>query len=376
VPWWRESAADLHELRSRYEAVVRRLLGGSTGAGADAAAAAARLVTRGLTEAHELTVLAGARRARLSELNERMRATMPEPVRPAEHGSEFLGHGRAWLTPPDFDRADAARLNAAELARDLMRDYERATSPEALAEDARDPHRPADGHPRSAPGSTDRFTDSPTVPLSVTRQATAAPAWAGDPTEPSRRPAAEPGQRWDQERGHEPSAAGGRMPAGDGGVTPTQRSGAEPPWGQDRGYHPPPAGGTVPAAEAGPRWEKDRGHLPPPVAGTPPAWGGPARPPAAAAGGWAQDHGHPGADPALPRWPHEPDPPWHGLDFGPRGHAAVRAAADEQPAVDEQVVGRPPPLRNRLEDPPPALGTAPSPFDPDAKVFPPVIGGE
>jgi hypothetical protein len=164
LPLWRESVADLGEIRSRYEAAVARLLAASAGANADAAAAASRLVTRGLTDAQELAEQARARRAWLDVRNERLRRTMPEPTAPVEQSSGFLRGGHGWLVPPDFEQADAARINAGEVARDHMRAYERDLVTDTYAGDGVRWREQAD-----------RFdpADGPTVQLSGTRTSAA-----------------------------------------------------------------------------------------------------------------------------------------------------------------------------------------------------------
>lgn len=164
VPWWKELAADLHEIRSRYESLVKRLMNSNAGTSAEAADGSARLVLRGLTDAHELTCAAGARRINLNDLNVRLRQEMPEPVVPAEVMNGFIDWGRTWLVPPDFDREDRERHDAGERARDLMRDYERAIASPALTGDF---GRQPVGHTTAS--VVDRHFDGPTVPLSAAR---------------------------------------------------------------------------------------------------------------------------------------------------------------------------------------------------------------
>jgi hypothetical protein len=164
VPWWKEIAADLHEIRSRYESLVKRLMNNNAGTGAEAAGGSARLVLRGLTDAHELTCTAGAQRTKLNNLNVHLRQEMPEPMVPTEVMSGFIDQGRTWLVPPDFDREDSERHNAGERARDLMRDYERAIASPALTEDVGP--QPV-GH--TTANVVDKHLDSPTVPLSTAR---------------------------------------------------------------------------------------------------------------------------------------------------------------------------------------------------------------
>lgn len=132
VPWWRQGAADLGEVRSRYESAVNRLLSTAEGVAADAAAVATRLVTRGLTEAQELTYLAGTRRAVLNDLNGELRASLPVPVTPVEHSGVFLHEGLHWLFAPDFVAEDDRRINEEAIARDRMRAYDQAIGTEAL----------------------------------------------------------------------------------------------------------------------------------------------------------------------------------------------------------------------------------------------------
>jgi hypothetical protein len=163
VPLWREIVADLGEVRTRYEAAVRRLLEANAGTNADAADATSQLVTRGLAEARELATLAGAKRARLSELNDQLRREMPEPGVPVEDGSQFLDRGLGWLTPPEFHALETNRLNTEDRARDLMRNYEASISPEALAADA---HNSLTGSP--AMEFADHTGGEPTVPLPAT----------------------------------------------------------------------------------------------------------------------------------------------------------------------------------------------------------------
>jgi hypothetical protein len=155
--WW-EIVGDLGEVRTRYQNAVDRLTAVNAGPNAEEAGATSLLVTRGLTEAQELAGLAGAKRARLNELNEHLRREMPEPGVPVEEYSPFLDQGLGWLTPPEFHRAETGRLNAEERARDLMRGYETAIAPDALTANA---HNSADN-----PAHHDHTGDEPTIPLS------------------------------------------------------------------------------------------------------------------------------------------------------------------------------------------------------------------
>jgi hypothetical protein len=193
---YKEISADLQEMRSRYESLVRRLMGGSAGASAEAAGASAGIVFRGLADAYELTSLAGAKRGWLSQLNEQLRRQMPEPVRAPETTSGFVGPGRAWLDPPDFESADTRRHSASERARELMRDYERATTALAGGETA----KPSAFSAR--PGPLDRSIEGPTLPL------TTAPH--GDSVTPATRP---DGAR---------QVSDGARPGGTGGPPSTQ----------------------------------------------------------------------------------------------------------------------------------------------------------
>jgi hypothetical protein len=161
VPLWREIVGDLDEVRTRYEAAVRRLLEASGGANSDAAAVTSRLVTRGLAEARELAAVAGAKRARLNELNEHLRREMPEPGVPVENGSQFLDNGLGWLTPPEFHKVETTRLIAEDRARDLMRNYESSIAPEALAAE-----NSLAGPPESE--FARQTGEEPTVPLPAT----------------------------------------------------------------------------------------------------------------------------------------------------------------------------------------------------------------
>lgn len=165
LPLWRKSVADLREIRSRFDDAVALLMSASAGAGADAAAGAFRLVTRGLADALELTELAGARRFRLEARNEQLRRSMPEPTHPVEHTSGFLLSGHGWLVPPDFDHDDAARFNTAEVARDQMREYEKDIATDILADDGYSWHHEYQGRPVD-PGHG--APDAPTVQLSRT----------------------------------------------------------------------------------------------------------------------------------------------------------------------------------------------------------------
>ena len=162
VGMYKDFTAGLEEIRGRYRSLVRGLMGGSAGTGAEAAGVASDLVFRGLTDAYELTSLAGARRNKLSELNENLRRYMPEPSGAPEITSGFVGNGRSWLAPPDFEAKDSARYGAGEEARDLMRGYERSLT--TLASSG--------GTELAAPdklGVTDRHMNAPTVPLSTAR---------------------------------------------------------------------------------------------------------------------------------------------------------------------------------------------------------------
>jgi hypothetical protein len=186
VPWWQHHAADLGEVRSRYESAADRLLSTAEGTAARAATVATRLVTRELTEAQELTSLAGARRAVLNELNWELRAALPPPVPPVELGG-FLREGIGWLLAPDFATEDAHRLNEEAVARDRMRAYEQAVTAEALAND---------GHRQDRTGAATpagRSHGEATVPLGM-RQLTGAAYPDFGPTghiEPDEEPAAE-----------------------------------------------------------------------------------------------------------------------------------------------------------------------------------------
>jgi hypothetical protein len=185
VSLWREIVADLGEVRTRYEAATKRLTEVSAGVSADAAGVKSQLVTRGLTEAQEFAGLAGARRARLHELNESLRRTMPEPDDGFEDGDGFLRPGVGWLNPPEFHRAEADRCNAEERARDLMRGYERATTPEALA--AANSDRPISNSALDYSRSTG---DDPTIPMSTSviaasQVAETPAAIAGQPDQPA-----------------------------------------------------------------------------------------------------------------------------------------------------------------------------------------------
>jgi hypothetical protein len=164
VPMYKEFCADLREVRSRYESLVRRLMGGSAGTGAEAASVAAGIVFRGLSDAYELTSLAGSRRGKFYELNEHLRRTMPEPSGAPENTSGFTGHGRAWLNPPDFESEDNARQGEGERARDLMRDYERSLAVLDGSGHAGSPTVAA------AAVAVDRHIDGSTVPLATARR--------------------------------------------------------------------------------------------------------------------------------------------------------------------------------------------------------------
>lgn len=169
VPMYEALCADLQEVRSRYESLVRRLMGSSAGTSAEAASGAANIVFRGLSDTYELTSLAGRRRSTLHDLNTHLRWAIPEPIGAPENTSGFTGHGRAWLSPPDFESEDNARQSKGERARDLMRDYERALA--TLDGDER-------VRARTAPHTTfatDRRFDGPTVPLANVRRAAAPP---------------------------------------------------------------------------------------------------------------------------------------------------------------------------------------------------------
>lgn len=136
VRLWRRIHGDLGEIRSRYESICARLVDPGAGANIEAVAAASSVVFGGLTEARERAALAGGRRARLSELNDRLRFDLPEPVEPVEHRSGFLSDGVSWLAAPDFHHEDARRAGAEERARDLMRAYECDIATDRLTEDA------------------------------------------------------------------------------------------------------------------------------------------------------------------------------------------------------------------------------------------------
>jgi hypothetical protein len=173
VAGWRWSAADLGELRSRYERAVEQLMAVSEGASAEAAARASRRATRGLAEARELAAQAGAQRARLTELNDELRRGLLPPVPPTETMSNFTGAGIAWLTAPDFTAADAHRLNEEELARDRMRAYEQTLDPDTLAgESTPTPTSPSDDHPTvpliPRPQFPPEFTPPPSGPATET----------------------------------------------------------------------------------------------------------------------------------------------------------------------------------------------------------------
>jgi hypothetical protein len=234
VPVWRESVADLGEIRSRYEAAVSRLLTANAGANADAATVASRLVTRGLTDAGELTALAGARRARLLQRNGELRRSMPDPTAPVEHGSGFVLGGQGWLEPPDFERAEAARINAGDVARDKMREYELDLANDTLAHDA--------SRWRELPGAhaVDPF-DGPTVQLSGTR-ASAAPTVDASRTDP--RPAHHADERTEPSFGMGGRSRGANRrdrefgPRGHAHLHDHRRAEDEPP--PVRGTPPPP----------------------------------------------------------------------------------------------------------------------------------------
>jgi hypothetical protein len=159
VSRWRGIVADLDEVRARYVEAVRRLDAAGFGPNADAAKLASQQIRRKLAEARELAAVAGAKRAKLSELNERLRLTMPEPVATVEDSSHFLGRGLDWLTPPEFHARDKARLDAEEHARDLMRAYEEDVASQALTADA---HDLVDG---SSSKLSTQAGDEPTIPF-------------------------------------------------------------------------------------------------------------------------------------------------------------------------------------------------------------------
>lgn len=132
LPWWQRCAADLGEVRARYETACGRLLPVVSGSGRDALVAALLPVTRGLTEAKALTSLAGTRRLVLNALNQELRATLSPPRSPIEFSSGFLDDGFGWLLAPDFVTEDVRRLNEEALARDRMRSYEQAIATDVL----------------------------------------------------------------------------------------------------------------------------------------------------------------------------------------------------------------------------------------------------
>ncbi|MGB3440536.1 MAG: hypothetical protein WBA97_17450 [Actinophytocola sp.] len=178
---YRDFSADLQEIRSRYSSLARKLIGESAGDGAEAASIAAGIVFRGLTDAHELTNLAGAKRNRLSELNEYLRRQMPEPVGAPENNG-FTAHGRAWMDPPDFEAEDNVRHGRGERARDLMRTYERSIT--AFAGDGKTAPPTFSGPPTAV----DRHLDGPTVPLSTARYGSRVSSSGGVDGQPPRPP--------------------------------------------------------------------------------------------------------------------------------------------------------------------------------------------
>ena len=159
VPRWKEIVADLGEVRTRYVVLMGRLVEAGAGDNVDAAAAAARLVTRGLTEAQERAGLARDRRARLSELNDRLRVDLPEPWESPERRTGFVDDGLDWLAAPDFHREEAARRNNEEIARDLMRRYEADIAPDRLTEDG----------PQYLSAVAGHTEEEVTIPLSAVR---------------------------------------------------------------------------------------------------------------------------------------------------------------------------------------------------------------
>jgi hypothetical protein len=84
---------------------------------------------------------------------------LPEPRESPERRAGFVGDGLDWLAAPGFHREEAARRNAEEIARDLMRRYEADIAPDRLTEDG----------PRYQPAVAAQTAEEVTVPLSAVR---------------------------------------------------------------------------------------------------------------------------------------------------------------------------------------------------------------